>query len=59
MEDHMGGERAGGFVGNGGKEGGASEFDIGCMVTQCVEDSLLEKKGFFFALCRCPSTTNQ
>ena len=27
VEDHMGGEGAGGFGGNGGKEGGASEFD--------------------------------
>ena len=33
----MGGEGAGGFGGNGGKEGGGSEFDPGCMVTQCVE----------------------
>jgi len=30
VEDHMGGEGAGGFGGNGGKEGGASEFDMGC-----------------------------
>ena len=35
MEYRMGGEGAGGFGGNGGKEGVASEFDPGCMVTQC------------------------
>jgi len=43
VEYRMGGEGAGGFGGNGGKEGGASEFDMGCMVTQCVEDSSLQK----------------
>ena len=34
MEDHMGGEGAGGFGGNGGKEGRASEFDMGWEATQ-------------------------
>jgi len=34
VTDHMGKERARGFGGNAGKEGGASEFDMGCMVTQ-------------------------
>ena len=34
LEDHMGGEGSGGFGGNGGKEGGASEFDMGCTATQ-------------------------
>ena len=43
MEDHMGGEGAGGFGGNGGKKGGASEFDPGCMVSQCVEDSSIRR----------------
>ena len=37
VEDHMGGEGAGGFGGNGGKEGGASEFDPGFMVSRAFD----------------------
>ena len=50
----MGGEGAGGFGGNGGKEGVASEFDPGCMVTQCVE--VAREKVIFFDVLKCGGT---